>query len=509
MNLPRLAVEDISHSFFGVSVLRGVSLHLEPGEVLGLVGENGAGKSTLMNIVGGLVRPDAGLMQFNGEEYSPADPADAGRHGIAFVHQELNLFSHLSVADNLFLTTYPRTFGAFVNRRAARDATEAALATLDLPFNSSTPVERLSPGQRQLLEILKATYGSPALVILDEPTTSLTSRETEKLFELIHRKCDEGTSFVYISHILSDVKRLCDQIAVLRDGALVDVRRAADLPVDEMISAMVGRPLEQLYPTREGRAGEVPVLEVSGLSATGLVEDASVTVCAGEVVGIFGLMGSGRTELARVVYGLEKADAGTVKVAGEDVTHFTPRRRIAAGLAFVTEDRRGEGLLMDSSVQTNAALPSLSRWVRSVLAPLPTRAIGQRVTATCATIRLKASDLSRSPVRSLSGGNQQKVVLAKWLLTEPRVLILDEPTRGVDVGAKYEVHRAILTAADSGAGLLVISSELPELLGICNRVLVMRQGKIVATFDSASYDTRMILGAAFGEAPDLVKEESA
>ena len=509
MSVPRLEVEDISHSFFGVSVLRGVSLHVASGDVLGLVGENGAGKSTLMNIVGGLVRPDAGSMQVNGEGYSPAAPVDAGRHGIAFVHQELNLFSHLSVADNLFLTTYPRAAGAFINRRAARDATEAALATLDLPFSSSTPVERLSPGQRQLLEILKATYGSPALVILDEPTTSLTSRETEKLFELIHRKRDEGTSFVYISHILGDVKRLCDQIAVLRDGALVDVRRAADLPVDEMISAMVGRPLEQLYPTRAGRAGEEPVLEVSSLSAVGLVDDASVTVSAGEVVGIFGLMGSGRTELARVVYGLEKADAGTVKVAGKDVTHFSPRRRIAAGLAFVTEDRRGEGLLMDSSVQTNAALPSLSRWVRNVLAPLPTRAISQRVTATSATLRLKAGDLLRSPVRSLSGGNQQKVVLAKWLLTEPRALILDEPTRGVDVGAKYEVHRAILTAADAGAGLLVISSELPELLGICDRVLVMRQGKIVAMFDRASYDTRMILGAAFGEAPAPVPKESA
>jgi len=220
-------------------------------------------------------------------------------------------------------------------------------------------------------------------------------------------------------------------------------------------------------------------------------------------------MGSGRTELARVVYGLEKADAGTVKVAGKDVTHFSPRRRIAAGLAFVTEDRRGEGLLMDSSVQTNAALPSLSRWVRNVLAPLPTRAISQRVTATSATLRLKAGDLLRSPVRSLSGGNQQKVVLAKWLLTEPRALILDEPTRGVDVGAKYEVHRAILTAADAGAGLLVISSELPELLGICDRVLVMRQGKIVAMFDRASYDTRMILGAAFGEALAPVPKESA
>ena len=505
---PRLELRGISHAYIGMPVNSDISPRVEPGEVLGLVGENGAGKSTLMNIVGGVLTPDEGRMLIDGDPYAPKSTGEARARGIAHVHQELNLFSQLSVIDNVFLTAYPRRWGVFTDRRKARRDTADALAQLELPFSPSTIVEQLSPGHRQMLEIVKGTLGSPGLIILDEPTTSLTSRETHLLFALIERLTAQGTSFIYVSHILDDVKKLSDRIAVMRDSALIDVRAEADLPVRELITLMVGRPLDSLYPDRAGHTPAdvqaAPALRLDDVSATGLVHRATLTVDRGEVVGIFGLMGAGRTELARVIAGLDAADSGRIEVAGTDVTRLSPRARIAAGLAFVTEDRRGEGLLMEFPVVANAALPSLARWSGGVLAPLRRRSLRARVQAVTEALRLKATDLTRSPVQALSGGNQQKVVLAKWLLTEPELLILDEPTRGVDVGAQYEVYRTALERADAGTGILVISSELPELLGIADRIVVMRLGRIVAEYPRAQFDARIILGAAFGERPDEV-----
>ncbi len=288
----------------------------------------------------------------------------------------------------------------------------------------------------------------------------------------------------------------------MRDGSLVDVR-AADVPTGELITLMVGRALDKLFPDRTSAPADRPVLQLEHVTATGLVEDVDLTVHASEVLGVFGLMGAGRTELARVVYGLEPASSGTVRLDGVDVTRMSTRDRIGRGLSFVTEDRRGEGLFMDYPVVTNAGLPSLKRWARALLAPISRRRMADDVRRTTDGLRLKSGDLERSPVRTLSGGNQQKVVLAKWLLTAPKLLILDEPTRGVDVGAQFEVYRTALEIADSGTGLLVISSELPELLGICDRIAVMRLGRVVAEFDRGDFDARRILGAAFGEAPTV------
>ncbi|WP_378144597.1 sugar ABC transporter ATP-binding protein [Cnuibacter sp. UC19_7] len=496
---PRLSIAGVSHRFYGVPVNKDISLDVAPGEVLGLVGENGAGKSTLMNIVGGVLRPDSGDLRVDGERYEPHSPAEARRFGIAHVHQELNLFAPLSVADNMFLTGYPRQFGVFTDKRAARARAEEALGLMDLPFSPSTLVEDLSPGQRQMLEISKAAVGSPKLVILDEPTTSLTSRETARLFELIGTLTAAGTSVIYVSHILEDIKRLSDRIAIMRDGALVDVQPEADLTVGDVITLMVGRTLDDRFPTRAGRATETPVLEVRDLSAKGVVDGIDLTAHAGEVVGLFGLMGAGRTELARMVYGLDPVDRGSVEVDGQDLSRHSTKGRIARGLAFVTEDRRGEGLLMDFPVLTNAALPSLKRWAGNVLGPIKRRVAARDVAEVTSSLRLKSADLDRSPVRALSGGNQQKVVIAKWLLTKPRVFMLDEPTRGVDVGAQYEVYRTVLELADAGTAVLVISSELPELIGICDRILVMRMGRLVGSFDRGGFDARRILGAAFGE----------
>ncbi|MFD1507050.1 sugar ABC transporter ATP-binding protein [Georgenia yuyongxinii] len=500
MTPPRLELRSISHNFFNVPVNKDISLSVAPGEVLGLVGENGAGKSTLMNVVGGVMQPTEGELFVDGEPYAPSSPAEAARRGIAHVHQELNLFANLSIADNIFLTNYPRRAGIFTDRRAARERSRRALDLMALPFSPDTRVERLSPGQRQMLEIAKAAVGEPGLIILDEPTTSLTSRETERLFQLIADLTASGTSVVYVSHILEDVKALSDRVAVMRDGNLVDVRAASDAPIGEIITLMVGRRFDQRFPDRDGAPTSEPVLTLDGVCATGLVDDVSLTVHRGEVVGLFGLMGAGRTELARIIAGLETADAGTITLNGADVGSTSPRQRIAAGLALVTEDRRGDGLLMDFPVITNAALPSLGRWSRHPVAPVQRRRLRRDVAAIAEELRIKTSSLREAPVRSLSGGNQQKVVLAKWLLTEPSLLILDEPTRGVDVGAQFEVYRTALALADRGAGILAISSELPELLGMCDRIGVMRQGRLVAEFAKADFDSRAILGAAFGEA---------
>lgn len=501
MTVPRLELRNISHAFFGVRVIKDISLSVAPGEVLGLVGENGAGKSTLMNIVGGVLTNDQGQMFVDGELYSPSSPSEGGKNGIAHVHQELNLFSHLSVADNVFLTTYPRSLGIFIDKKKAKALTSEALELMKLPFLPSTKVENLSPGQRQMLEIAKAAISEPKLIILDEPTTSLTSRETKRLFELIEDMTSRGISFVYVSHILEDVKRLSHRVAIMRDGALIAVRDEAGLPIGELITLMVGRSLDNRFPERGGMAGGEPILTLAGVTSTGLVDDVSLQVNAGEVVGLFGLMGAGRTELARVIYGLEHTDGGSVTLLGDDITKVSTRDRIRKGMSFVTEDRRGEGLLMDYSVDDNASLPSLKRWASNLLAPIRRRVLRRDVAAVTDDLRLKSADLDRLPVRSLSGGNQQKVVLAKWLLTQPKLLILDEPTRGVDVGAQYEVYRTALQIADAGAGLLVISSELPELLGISDRILVMRQGRLVAEFSKGAFDARRILGAAFGETP--------
>ena len=500
MTEPRLRIEDVSHSFYGVPVNKKLTIDVAPGEVLGLVGENGAGKSTLMNIVGGVLKPLSGSLWVDGEPYEPHSPAEARRFGIAHVHQELNLFGPLSVADNMFLTGYPRRLGIFTDRRMAKKHAREALALMDLPFSPSTLVENLSPGQRQMLEIAKATMGSPKLVILDEPTTSLTSRETARLFELIRQLTERGTSVIYVSHILEDIKRLSRRIAIMRDGTLVDIRAEAELPVNEIITLMVGRSLDNRFPSREGHPERTPMLEVNNLSTKGIVDGINLTVHSGEVVGLFGLMGAGRTELARMIFGLDAADRGTVSIDGKDVSHLTPRSRIARGLSFVTEDRRSEGLLIDFPIITNASLPSLNRWAGATLAPIRRRAVARDVAVVTDSLRLKSVDLDRSPVRALSGGNQQKVVLAKWLLTKPRVFILDEPTRGVDVGAQYEVYRTTLELADSGTAVLLISSELPELIGTCDRIVVMRMGRLVGEFDRSEFIARLILGAAFGEA---------
>lgn len=499
---PTLVTEQLAKAFFGIPAVRGVSIMVQPGEIVGLIGQNGAGKSTLMNLIGGVVQPDSGTMQFQGKPYAPRSPADATAVGIAFIHQELNLFTNLSIAENLFIDNFPRRGPLrLLDRASMRRRTAELLAQVQLDLPPDMQVDRMSPGERQLVEIAKALYRDAPLIIFDEPTTSLTARETEQLFRLMNRLREQGKAMIYISHILNDVMALADSVAVMRDGQLVTQEAKSAFNVQRMIRLMVGRNLEQLYPPRTAPQSEnrEPLLQVEGVSARGVVENISLTVHRGEIVGMFGLMGSGRTELARIIYGLDGHDSGTIRVG--DATHDkpSPRRSIARHIAFVTENRREEGLLMNLEISSNITLVALPEFARTFAQVLDEGAMEDSARAAASTLQLKSGDITRQPAKALSGGNQQKVVIAKWLLAQPTVFIMDEPTRGIDVGAKYEIYSIMDRLAAAGSGVLFISSELEELMGLCDRIVVLSRGELVAEFPREQFETEAILRAAFRE----------
>ncbi len=492
---PALAYRGMSKSYFGVPAVRGVDLDLAPGTILALIGENGAGKSTMMNMLGGVVAPDAGTMTLDGAPYAPERPADAAAAGIAFIHQELNLFGNLSIAENMFVHRMPR-IGPFVNRAAMRRRAAAMLARVGLDVSPDTRVERLAPGERQLVEIAKALASGSRIIILDEPTTSLTSRETERLFAVLRELRAEGRSMIYISHVLQDVLDLAGEVVVLRDGARVGGGPVGGFDVPRMISMMVGREIDQLFPARAAPPGEAVALSLDGVTQPGICRAVSLEVREGEVLGVFGLMGAGRSELARIVFGLDPHAGGTISLRGAPLTGG-PRERIARGMAFVTEDRRADGLLMDSSIPENMGLVALSRF-RGPGGLLSAARMAQSARAIGGKLRLKADEGLSQPARNLSGGNQQKVVIGKWLVERPALLIMDEPTRGIDVGAKYEVFSIMNELAAEGTGILYISSELEELIGVADRILVMREGEVAGRFEKAGFSTEAILAAAFG-----------
>ena len=491
-----LALEGLSRGFFGVPAVEGVSLSVDEGRCLALIGENGAGKTTLMNLIGGVLAPDAGRMTRLGRPYAPTGPADATAAGIAFIHQELNLFPNLSIAENVHIDRLPRA-GPFVRRGAMRRATAEVLERVGLDAAPDTRVEMLSPGERQLVEIAKALVARARIIILDEPTTSLTHRETERLFALLRQLRSEGRSLIYISHVLGDVLEMADDIVVLRDGEQVGGGPASAFDVPRMISMMVGREIDQLFPPRAHAPRDAVALELDRVSQPGVVRDVSLALREGEVLGVFGLMGAGRSELARIVFGLDPHSGGAIVLGGAPLGADGPRGRIARGMAFVTEDRRDEGLLMDSPVSENLALVSLRRFVRGggLVSRLALEESGRDAAA---RLRLKADAGLAQPVRSLSGGNQQKVVIGKWLVERPSVLIMDEPTRGIDVGAKFEVFTIMNDLAARGTAVLYISSELEELIGVADRILVMREGMVAAEFPREAFEAGAILGAAFG-----------
>ncbi|MEJ2704760.1 MAG: sugar ABC transporter ATP-binding protein [Sedimentisphaerales bacterium] len=494
-----LELDGVGKSFFGVPALNKVTLSIEEGHTLGLIGENGAGKSTLMNILGGVIAPNEGRIRLFGQEHRPVCPAEAARAGVAFIHQELNLFANLSIADNLFIDGFPRLGRSpFINKRCARRQAKEFLSAVNLDISPATPVELLTPGERQLVEIARALGRDSRVLIFDEPATSLTARERKRLSGIIGRLQEQGRTIIYISHILEDVLRVSDTIAVLRDGRLVSTGPCGKYTVDRMISDMVGRRIDGMYPARRTRPGVAAVLKVEGLTQPGIVRDISFELREKEILGVFGLMGSGRSEMARIIFGLDRCNSGRIVVGASDVTGASPRANIRNGLAFVTENRRTEGLLMEATVMDNLDLLTLqksSKFGRGAI--VDGSRTSELADGMAAKLRITGGPIRKQRAKNLSGGNQQKVVIGKWLLADPKVLVLDEPTRGIDVGAKYEIYGIINTLAEAGAGILYICSELEELVGLCDRILVMSRGEIRAEFHRGDYDQEAILQAAF------------
>ena len=495
-----LRLEHIAKSFFGIAALKDVNFGLKQGELLSLIGENGAGKSTLMNIVSGVLKQDSGSLYLNGEPYQPMKPSDATDAGIAFIHQELNLFTNLSILDNVYINSFRKFPGTPIIKKSAMvSRVKEVLEAVDLKVSPETIVEKLSPGERQLVEIAKALSSDPKILIFDEPTTSLTTRETEKLFAIIERLKEEGKSIIYISHILADVQKLSDQIIVLRDGQITDNDKKENFTIQRMISSMIGREINQLYPNKTNHPSKEKVLELKDISQSGIVHKINMDVCKGEVVGMFGIMGSGRSELARIVYGLDPHESGEIRVHGKEIKGISPQKAIRNKMAFVTENRREEGLFMEFTIMDNLSLVSVPEKAKTKLKIVNNDSVKESTQGMVGTLKIKCPPIEKNPAKSMSGGNQQKVVIGKWLLTEPELLIVDEPTRGIDVGAKYEVYSIINQLAAEGKGIWVISSELEELMGICDRIIVMGNGEIRGELSREEFDKESIMKAAFNQ----------
>lgn len=495
-----LEYQHVQKSFHGVQVLKDINFKIGKGEVLGLVGENGAGKSTLMNILGGVFPYEGGKIYFEGREYVPSAPKEATEAGIVFIHQELNLFTNLSISENIYISNFPKRsfFGvSSIKKKQLREKTANLLEMVGLKVSPDTIVENLSPGERQLVEIAKALSVDAKVIIFDEPTTSLTEPEKERLFDIIIRLKSSNKSIIYISHALQDVFRMCDNIVILRDGKVVGTGASNAMTEDYLVTLMVGREMEQLFPKKNNHTGE-PILEVKGVSEPGIVEDINFQLRRGEVLGISGLMGSGRTELARIIFGLDAFEKGEIHINGEVLTEMTPISSIQKGFAFLTENRKEEGLLMDKSILENLALVSLDQFTKGPLKKIRKQDMYDSMAVIYDQLKISTVNTEKQLVQNLSGGNQQKVVIGKWLYHNPSIFIMDEPTRGIDVGAKYEVYKVINQLAEDGSAILVISSEIEELIGICDRILVMANGEINGEFTKAEFDREKIIKRAFG-----------
>jgi rhamnose transport system ATP-binding protein len=491
----RAQLEDISKRFGATQALSGVSLTLRAGEVHALVGENGAGKSTLVKILAGIHQPDTGTIQIDGQPTVVQGPAQARSLGIAVVHQEPRLFPDLSVAENVSIGHAPRGPLGTVDWGSTNRLARSLFAELDVTFDVQALVRGLSMADQQLIEIAKALSVDAGVLILDEPTASLSAHEVERLFTIVRGLRDRGVAVLFVSHRLGEVFDLCDTATVLRDGKHVVTTPTRDLTTADLIRHMVGRTVT-LFPKVESAIREV-ALEVRGLSRAGEFQDVTFAVHAGEIVGVAGLVGAGRTEVARVLFGIDQRDSGDVLLGGQPVRFATPSDAMDAGVAYLPEDRHQEGLILDFSIAENVTLPILPRlFPRLFVRKSEERAVAREEIKPLG-VRMTGVD---QVVSALSGGNQQKVVLAKWLASKPKVLILDEPTRGIDIGAKVEVHRIISELAADGLAILLISSDLPEILAMSDRILVLHEGRITAEIPRARATEEGVMYAATGNA---------
>jgi len=489
-----LEYHGITKGFPGVQALDDVSFKIETGTVHALVGENGAGKSTLMKVTGGAYIPEGGEVVYKGEKVSFLQPADALQKGIRTVYQELNLVEKLKVHENMFLGSEEH-----VVLRDKEESVKARAILTDYGLEKIDPrrqVGRLSIGERQLLEIAKSAWANPDLLIMDEPSSSLSSSEIEILFNLIKRLRKEGKTIIYISHKLTEVLEISDNITVLRDGKHVITAPNKEFTEETLITHMVNRKMGKQYPERVSNVGEV-VLEVENLTRAGKFKDCSFTLHRGEILGFSGLMGAGRTELMRAVFGLDPYDSGTIRLRGKKVNHISPSKAKDLGMGFVSEDRRLDGLVLCRSTKENTVLPNLLSYSKRLFGVINRKQENEAVDAQKEALNIKYANKDHK-VKYLSGGNQQKVILSKWLLMEPEILIMDEPTRGIDVGAKKEIYDIIHELSLEDLGVLLISSENDELLGLCDRIIVMHDGSIEKEFAREEANADDLLLAAFG-----------
>ncbi len=491
---PRVSMTGVSKRFGAAYALRDVDFEARPGEIHALIGENGAGKSTLVRILAGVILADGGQMELDGAAYAPRTPHDARSQGIRAVHQEFSLVPHLSVAENLLLGEMPTRTRGIVDWAAAHGTAARSLDELGFEgIDTHLRVDRLGVSQRQMVEIAKALHGSPRVLILDEPSAVLSNPELERLFAVLREFRADGGSVIYVSHRLDEILEISDRITVLKDGELVGTVVTTDVGQAELIRMMVGRPLSEIYPERRPpEASEQLVLR--GLSGPGF-SDVDLVVGAGEIVGLFGLVGAGRSELARAVFGAVRTSGGQMSLGGEPFAPRSPRDALRAGVAMLSEDRARDGLVLPGGVMDNLTLASLRRVSRFGV-------IGRGWQRSLSTKQVEDLDIRpprlERPVRLLSGGNQQKVVFGKWLIHGARVQILDEPTRGVDVATKVQIYRIMADLAERGLGVLLISSDLPEIIGMSDRILVMRDGRIAGELGPAEATEERLLAVASG-----------
>ena len=491
-----LKLSAIEKSFSGVRVLSNIDLEVRKGEILGLVGENGAGKSTMMNIVGGVLKKDSGSMEIFGKFYEPSTPLSATESGIAFIHQELNMFSNLSVAENMFIDNFPKNIGGSINFKKMRQIAQKSIDEYDLPVTPDVKVEELSTGICQMVEISKGLMKNARIMIFDEPTTSLSYTEKEKLFATINELKKKEISIIYISHILEDVFQLCDRITVLRDGQIVGTDDTEKLNKKTLMKMMVGREINQVYPTIQKEIQDNVVFEARNVKYGNMVNDVSLAIRGGEIVGLYGLMGSGRTEFLKTLFGVEPMDEGAVYINSQKLNKLSPEICISNQMSFVTEDRRTEGLIMTKPVSDNLTLVKLPDILKK-LGVINRSKEKEHIKKVIADLKIKVVDPKTYNANSLSGGNQQKIVFGKWVMKNPKIFLLDEPTRGVDVGAKYEIYTIINEMAKLGASILFVSSEMEELMGTCDRILVMKKGRISGELCKEEFNQQDIVSLAF------------
>lgn len=491
-----LEMRNISKSFPGVRALDGVSLQLKKGSVHALMGENGAGKSTLMKCLFGIYSADEGEIFLDGKRVSFKNPKDALEHGVAMVHQELNQAIKRSVADNIWLGRYPTRFGIFIRDREMQRNTQKIFDELGISVDPTRIMSTMSVAERQMVEIAKAVSYDARVIVLDEPTSSLTDREVEHLFRIINSLKQKGCGIIYISHKMDEILRISDEITVMRDGRHIATRPSSELSMDKIISLMVGRELGQLFPEKTNKPSDI-LLRVEGLSSRhNHVKEVSFTLRRGEIVGFAGLAGAGRSEVIENLFGISERESGKIFLDGKEIRNKNAAEAIKNGFALVTEERRATGIFGNLDICENVTVSSLKKYLRLGLISDRERKEDTRWAIEALNVKTASQ---KTPIGVLSGGNQQKVIFGRWLLTDPEILLLDEPTRGVDVGAKFEIYQLMDSLAAKGKAIILVSSELPELLGVCDRIYVMAEGRITGELSAKDADQEKIMALASGE----------